>query len=59
MKTQIKELDRQYYELVNLCNFCSNPLPVFDRLTITIGSSKYQSPLCKTCLGERGIRYGN
>lgn len=59
MKTQIKELDRQYYELDNLCNFCNNHLPVFDKLTITIGSSKYQSPLCKTCLYERGINYGN
>ena len=59
MKTQIKELDRQYYELDNLCNFCDCPLPVFDKLTITIGSSKYQSPLCKTCLDERGINYDN
>ena len=57
MKTQIKELGRQFYELDNLCNFCSNPLPIFDNLTITIGNSKYQPPLCKTCLDERGIRY--
>ena len=59
MKAQIKELDRQYYELDNLCNFCDYPLPVFDKLTITIWKSKYQSPLCKTCLDERGIKYGN
>lgn len=59
MKTQIKELDKQFYELDNMCNSCSNPLPIFDNLTITIGSSKYQSPLCKTCLDERGIRYDN
>ena len=59
MKTQIKELDKQFYELDNMCNACSNPLPIFDKQIITIGNSKYQSPLCKTCLDERGIRYDN
>ena len=59
MKTQIKELDKQFYELDNMCNSCSNPLLIFDNLTITIGSSKYQSPICKTCLDERGISYDN
>lgn len=59
MKTQIKELDKQFYELDNMCNSCSNQLPIFDKQIITIGNSKYQSPLCKTCLDERGINYGN
>jgi hypothetical protein len=59
MKTQIKELDKQFYELDNMCNFCSNPLPIFDKQVITIGNSKYQSPLCKICLDERGINYDN
>ena len=56
---QTKELDREFYELDNMCNNCSNPLPIFEKLTITIGNSKYQSPLCKTCLDERNIKYDN
>lgn len=59
MKTQIKELDKHYYELDNMCNVCCDPLPILDKLIITIGNSKYQSPLCKTCLDERGIIYDN
>lgn len=59
MKTQIKELDRSYYDLDNMCNSCSNPLPIDNKQTINIGSNRYYSPLCKLCLDERGINYGN
>jgi hypothetical protein len=54
MKTQIKELDQ---DMDNMCDSCSNPLPVFKKIIVMIGNSKYHSPLCINCLNERGISY--
>jgi len=57
MKTQAIELDRQVYDMDNMCNSCSNPLPIFDKIIVTIGNNKYYSPICTKCLDEKGINY--
>lgn len=57
MKTEIRQLERDFYDCDNMCNSCSSPLPIFDMLTIKIGNSRYKSPLCINCLNERGISY--
>jgi len=57
MKIQVKELDYKYYDLDNMCNSCSNPLPMFESIIVTIGKNRYKSPLCICCLKERGIKY--
>lgn len=57
MKVQAKELDYKYYDLDNMCNSCGNPLPVFEKIVISIGSNRYNAPLCVCCLKERGIKY--
>ena len=53
MKTQIKELDKQFYELDNMCNSCSNPLPIFDNLTITKRANRYEERLEQTLFFTR------
>jgi hypothetical protein len=57
MKTQIKELDYKYYDMDNMCNSCSNPLPILKKIIVMIGNTKYHSPLCINYLNERGISY--
>ena len=57
MKTQIKELDHKFYDIDSMCNSCDNPLPIFDKIVVTIGNSKYYSPICSKCLDDKGIKY--
>jgi hypothetical protein len=57
MKTEIRQLERDFYDYDNMCNSCDNPLPLFDTIVIKICSNKYKSPLCISCLNKKGISY--